>query len=80
MTINLPYGLGLVSVELLLVVLPALVALVIFILVFGGDKTKKLTKRRIEQIKAANNKEMTPQEIVSIRRSNTEEAWITPEA
>lgn len=72
MTLNLPYGLGTVSVELLLVVLPALVALVIFILVFGGDKTKKQTKLRIERIKAANNKEMTPQEIVSIRRSNVD--------
>ncbi|WP_420348402.1 type II secretion system F family protein [Pelagibius sp.] len=72
MIIELPLGLGPVSAELLLIILPALATLVVFALIFGGDGLTKQTRRRIERVRTANSKTITPEEIVSIRRSNTD--------
>ncbi len=72
MIIELPMGLGSVSAELLLIILPALAALIVFALVFGGDSTGKQTRRRIDRIRTSNMKTITPEEIVSIRRSDTD--------
>ena len=73
MTIELPFNLGTVSAELLLIILPVLAALIVFILIFGGDGSAKQVKRRIDRVKKANTgKEPSLQQAVSIRRSNAD--------
>ncbi len=72
MTIELPFDLGTVSAELLLIILPALAALVVFFLIFGGDQSAKQTKRRIDRIRQANSPSDLPKQTVSIRRSDAD--------
>lgn len=72
MKVELPFQLGWVPVEWLLVALPALAVLVIFVLIFGGNPAEKQTRRRIERIQKSNTPRMTPQQVVSIRRSNSD--------
>lgn len=73
MTIELPFNLGVVSSEMLLIILPALAALLVFFLIFGGDRSAKQTKRRIERVKLSNSpQDMNQPQAVSIRRSNAD--------
>ena len=72
MTVELPLQIGAVPIEWLLVGLPALVALMLFVLIFGGNADLKHTRRRVDRIKLNNAPQMTPAEIVSIRRSNND--------
>ncbi len=72
MNVELPLQLGSVPIEWLLMSLPAFGALVLFLLVFGGSGTAKQTRRRIGRIKESNAPQMTPEEIISIRRATGE--------
>jgi len=72
MNVELPLQLGSVPIEWLLMALPALGALVVFLLVFGGNAETKQTRRRIGRIKESNAPVMTKEEIISIRRSNSD--------
>lgn len=73
MTIELPFNLGILSTEMILIILPALAALVVFVLIFGGDRSAKQVRRRIERVKQTNsNKSASLPQAVSIRRSNTD--------
>ncbi len=72
MTVELPFEIGAFSVEWLLIGLPALGALVIFVLIFGGSGAEKQTRRRIDRIKHGNKPEKTPDQTVSIRLSESD--------
>lgn len=71
MIVELPFGLGVISAELLLVLLPSLLMLIVLLLVFGNDGSAKQIKRRVERIKTSNVKTAMPK-AVSIRRSDTD--------
>ena len=70
MRIELPQQIIGLPIEWLIVGLPVLGALILFLLFFGGDATAKQTRRRIDRIKLSNAPEMTPEQIVSIRRAS----------
>jgi tight adherence protein B len=70
MRVELPFQLGAVPIEWLLIALPALGMLSLFLLIFGGDGTEKQTRRRIESIKRSNKPLLSPQQMVSIRRDD----------
>ena len=72
MNLRLPESLGQIPIEWLLLGLPALLALVVFLLVFGGDNVAKQTRRRVERIRVGNAPQMTPEQIVSIRRASND--------
>jgi len=72
MNTTLPENLGPVPIEWLLLGLPALLALVVFLLVFGGDNEAKQTRRRVERIRVGNAPQMTPEQIISIRRASND--------
>ena len=72
MMIDLPFQLGQIPIEWLLVGLPALGVLVLFLLAFGGNGTTKHTRRRIDRIRHSNSRNLTPQEAVSIRLSDSD--------
>lgn len=72
MKVELPLQLGAIPIEWLLIGLPALGVLMVFLLVFGGSETTKQTRRRIGRVKASNAPQMTPEEIISIRRATGE--------
>lgn len=70
MTAELPFQLGAVPLEWLLIALPVLGMLSIFLLIFGGNAAEKQTRRRIDRIKRSNAPALTPQHMVSIRRDD----------
>lgn len=72
MKVELPFHLGQLPIEWLLVALMALGMVVLFLLLFGGNGTEKQTRRRIGQIKQSNTPLLTPQQAVSIRLSDSD--------
>lgn len=72
MKIELPFQIGSIPIEWLLIGLPALAALAIFFLIFGGNVAEKQTRRRIDRIKTGNKPRMTPEQMVSIRLSDSD--------
>ena len=68
--VELPFGFGTVPVEWILMALPALGALTLFVLFFGGGAAEKQTRRRIDRIKRSNSPVSLPQHMVSIRRDD----------
>jgi tight adherence protein B len=68
MKVELPFQLGAIPIEWLLIALPVLGVLTVFTLIFGGDSAEKQTRRRIDRIKRSNAPMLTPQQLVSIRR------------
>jgi len=70
MRVELPFQLGAVPFEWLLIGLPALGMLTLFLLVFGGNAAEKQTRRRIDSIKRSNRQVLTQQHMVSIRRDD----------
>ncbi|GAB4369317.1 MAG: type II secretion system F family protein [Kiloniellaceae bacterium] len=69
---ELPFPLGAVPIEWLLIGLPALGMLVLFLLLFGGSPVEKQTRRRIDRIKRSNKPVMVAQQAVSIRRADSD--------
>lgn len=72
MNVQLPFQLGSVPIEWLLITLPVLGMLTLFLLVFGGNGAEKQTRRRIERIKSSNTPVSLPEHMVSIRRDDGE--------
>jgi len=70
MRVELPFQLGAVPFEWLLIGLPALGMLTLFLLIFGGNAAEKQTRRRIDSIKRSNRQVLTQQHMVSIRRDD----------
>lgn len=71
MIVKLPFGLGVISAEELLIFLPSLLMLIVLLLIFGSDGSAKQMKRRVERIKTSNTRAAAP-DSVSIRRSDTD--------
>jgi tight adherence protein B len=72
MMIELPYDLGSVPIEWLLVGLPALALMIILLALFGTSGAEKQTRRRIDRIRTSNSPKLTPQEMISIRRASND--------
>lgn len=72
MNFELPEQIGGLPVEWLLVGLPVVAALIIFVVIFGGNAEAKQTRRRVNRIKVGNAPQMTPEQIVSIRRASSD--------
>lgn len=72
MNVRLPETLGPIPIEWLLVSLLVLLVLTVFVLIFGGDEIAKQTRRRMERIRVSNAPDMTPEQIVSIRRASND--------
>lgn len=72
MIVELPFQLGRVPIEWLLMGLPALAVLTILLALFGGDGPAKQTRRRVERIRASNAPKLTPQQMISIRRADND--------
>ncbi|MGF1592096.1 MAG: type II secretion system F family protein [Kiloniellaceae bacterium] len=72
MNVELPFKLGAVPIEWLLIALPALSVLTLFLLIFGGNSAEKQTRRRIDRIRESNAPKLTPQQMVSIRRASSD--------
>lgn len=70
MNVELPLNLGSVPIEWLLISLPAMAVLVVFLLLFGGNGESKQTRRRIGRIRESNTPQMTPEDVISIRRAS----------
>lgn len=72
MSVELPFQLGAVPAEWLLMGLPALALVTILLGLFGGSSAEKQTRRRIERIRASTVPKLTPQQMVSIRRASAD--------
>ena len=72
MTVELPFQLGAVPIEWLLVGLPALALMTILLALFGGNGAEKQTRRRIERIRHSNAPQPLSQEMVSIRLADND--------
>ena len=72
MIIELPFELGAIPIEWLLVGLPALALMAILLALFGTSGAEKQTRRRIDRIRTSNSPKLTPQEMISIRRASND--------
>ncbi|MGF1629427.1 MAG: type II secretion system F family protein [Kiloniellaceae bacterium] len=72
MRVELPFQLGVVPIEWLLVALPALALMMIMLALFGSSGAEKQTRRRIDRIRVSNSPKLTPQQMISIRRASSD--------
>jgi tight adherence protein B len=70
MNVELPFQLGAIPFEWLLIGLPGLALTTILLALFGGSGAEKQTRRRIERIRSSNQPKLTPQQMISIRIAN----------
>ena len=72
MSMELPFQMGALPIEWLLIGLTALALSTILLALFGGSGTEKQTRRRIEQVRTHNAPKLTPQQMISIRRASSD--------